>query len=85
MKNTVNGFNSRWKPERPFPMDMAGFAINISLIHEHSTSLFSYKSPRGFMESHFLQSLDIKREDLEPLAMHCTKVFVWHTRYRNLL
>ncbi|CAK5067689.1 unnamed protein product [Meloidogyne enterolobii] len=77
---TVNGFNSRWKPERPFPMDMAGFAINISLIHEHSTSLFSYKSPSGFMESHFLQSLDIKREDLEPLAMHCTKVFVWHTR-----
>uniref|UniRef100_A0A914N2T0 Galactosylgalactosylxylosylprotein 3-beta-glucuronosyltransferase n=1 Tax=Meloidogyne incognita TaxID=6306 RepID=A0A914N2T0_MELIC len=77
---TVNGFNSLWKPERPFPMDMAGFAINISLIHEHSTSLFSYKSPRGFMESRFLQSLDIKREELEPLAMHCTKVFVWHTR-----
>ncbi|KAL7076053.1 hypothetical protein ACQ4LE_004380 [Meloidogyne hapla] len=77
---TVNGFNSRWRPERPFPMDMAGFAINVSLIHEHSTSLFSYKSPRGFMESHFLQSLDIKIEDLEPLAMQCTKVFVWHTR-----
>jgi len=34
----------------------------------------------SLQESHFLQSLDIKREDLEPLAMHCTKVFVWHTR-----
>lgn len=25
----VVGWNSQWRPERPFPIDMAGFAINL--------------------------------------------------------
>ncbi|KAL3087339.1 hypothetical protein niasHS_008658 [Heterodera schachtii] len=76
----VSGFNAKWKPSRPFPIDMAAFAVNISLIHEHAGAEFSYKSPRGFLESHFLSALNLTRTDLEPLAKNGTRVYVWHTR-----
>ncbi|KAL3105653.1 hypothetical protein niasHT_029069 [Heterodera trifolii] len=76
----VSGFNAKWKPSRPFPIDMAAFAVNISLIHEHAGAEFSYKSPRGFLESHFLSALNFTRTDLEPLAKNGTRVYVWHTR-----
>lgn len=28
----VSGFNSAWRPDRDFPLDMAGFAINLNAI-----------------------------------------------------
>ena len=45
---TVIGFNSAWKPERPFPIDMAAFAINITLILENPDAGFKYDVPRGY-------------------------------------
>ncbi|CAJ0581586.1 unnamed protein product, partial [Mesorhabditis spiculigera] len=77
---SVVGFNAVWKPERPFPIDMAAFAVNISLVVEHPDAGFDYSVPRGFQESHFLTSLGLAPRDLEPKADHCTKVYVWHTR-----
>uniref|UniRef100_A0A915EQ36 Galactosylgalactosylxylosylprotein 3-beta-glucuronosyltransferase n=1 Tax=Ditylenchus dipsaci TaxID=166011 RepID=A0A915EQ36_9BILA len=77
---TVRGFNSVWKPDRPFPIDMASFAVNITRVLSYPNALFSYDSPRGFQESHLLESLQLKFTDLEPKAFKCSKVFVWHTR-----
>lgn len=75
----VKGYLSGWKPNRPFAIDMAGFAINLDLILLHPNVKFSYEMEIGFQESEFLGKITT-RDDLEPLADNCTKVYVWHTR-----
>ncbi|KAG7302021.1 hypothetical protein JYU34_013473 [Plutella xylostella] len=75
----VSGFNALWKPFRPFPIDMAGFAVAANLFLEHPEAKFSRKVQSGFQESVILNYF-VKKEDLEPLADNCTKVYVWHTR-----
>ncbi|CAI4224271.1 unnamed protein product [Auanema sp. JU1783] len=77
---SVVGFNAVWKPERPFPIDMAAFAVNLTLITQNPSAGFKYDVPRGYQESQFLTSLGVKRWELEPKAQKCTKVYVWHTR-----
>ncbi|KAL3082761.1 hypothetical protein niasHS_010563 [Heterodera schachtii] len=76
----VFGFNSKWKRQRPFPIDMASFAVNISRILTNAGGGFSYQTPRGYLESHFLISLNVTINEFEAKADNCTKVFVWHTR-----
>ncbi|KAL3265392.1 hypothetical protein HHI36_009598 [Cryptolaemus montrouzieri] len=75
----VAGYKSGWKPDRAFAIDMAGFGINIDLILTKPEAVFSYRMERGFQESQFLSYFTTK-EQLEPLADNCTKVYVWHTR-----
>ncbi|XP_050539684.1 galactosylgalactosylxylosylprotein 3-beta-glucuronosyltransferase I isoform X2 [Daktulosphaira vitifoliae] len=79
INNKVIGWNSAWRPERPFPVDMAGFAINIKLLLSYPKVLFSWSVSRGYQESAILSQV-ITKEKLEPLADNCTKVYVWHTR-----
>lgn len=76
----VVGFNSVWSPQRPYPVDMAGFAINVHLLLNHPDASFSYDVPRGFQESHILSQLISGWSQLEPKAANCTQVLVWHTR-----
>lgn len=73
--NKVIGFNAAWKPERPFPLDMAGFAINLRLLLEHKNAAFSYDVQGGYQESEILSEI-VSRDELEPLADCCTKVFI---------
>ncbi|XP_014229295.1 galactosylgalactosylxylosylprotein 3-beta-glucuronosyltransferase I-like [Trichogramma pretiosum] len=75
----VTGFNAVWKPDRPFPIDMAGFGINLQVILEKKTALFAYDIQSGFQESEILKQVTT-RDELEGLADGCTKVYVWHTR-----
>lgn len=75
----VVGFNSAWRPERPFPIDMAGFAINLQLFLKNPKAQFSFKVQGGYQESEILKHLATV-DELEPLADMCTKVYVWHTR-----
>ncbi|XP_017763552.1 PREDICTED: galactosylgalactosylxylosylprotein 3-beta-glucuronosyltransferase I [Eufriesea mexicana] len=77
--NKIIGFNAAWKPERPFPLDMAGFAINLRLLINKKDVLFSYDVQGGYQESEILSQI-VTRDELEPLADCCTKVYVWHTR-----
>ncbi|KOC61719.1 Galactosylgalactosylxylosylprotein 3-beta-glucuronosyltransferase I [Habropoda laboriosa] len=77
--NKVIGFNAAWKPDRPFPLDMAGFAINLRLLLENPDAVFSYDVQGGYQESEILKQI-VSRDELEPLADCCTKVYVWHTR-----
>ncbi|XP_017879148.1 galactosylgalactosylxylosylprotein 3-beta-glucuronosyltransferase I [Ceratina calcarata] len=77
--NKVIGFNAGWKPDRPFPLDMAGFAINLRLLLEHKDAEFSYDVEGGYQESEILRQI-VTRDELEPLADCCMKVYVWHTR-----
>lgn len=75
----VSGYKSGWKPNRPFAIDMAGFAINLDLILTKTEAKFSNQMEHGLQESEFLSYFTTK-EQLEPLADNCTKVYVWHTR-----
>lgn len=77
--NIVIGFNSAWHPERPFPIDMAGFAIGTDLILRNPDAVFSYDVQRGYQESEILRHITVL-EDLMPLANYCREVLVWHTR-----
>ena len=70
----VTGWYTFWKPERPFAMDMAGFAINIQLLFDNPKVVFELKVRRGYQESTLLSGLT-KMEELEPLANNCTEVF----------
>lgn len=79
----VTSFNSMWRKDRPFPMDMAGFAINLLSIISHSNATFSESEPIGFIESHFLKQFVKSWADLEPKADKCTKILVWHTKTQN--
>ncbi|NP_001082602.1 beta-1,3-glucuronyltransferase 3 L homeolog isoform X1 [Xenopus laevis] len=78
-KGRVVGFHTAWKPHRPFPIDMAGFAVSLSLLLSHPGARFDPNAERGFLESSLLGQL-VSVGELEPRADNCTKVWVWHTR-----
>ena len=76
----VTGWDVAWKPDRPFAVDMAGFAVNVNLFLSSPKAKFAYSVKRGMQESEFVRHLNINLKDLEPKADSCTKVYVWHTR-----
>ncbi|XP_050530043.1 galactosylgalactosylxylosylprotein 3-beta-glucuronosyltransferase S isoform X2 [Daktulosphaira vitifoliae] len=77
-KGKVIGFFDGWPASRKFPVDMAGFAVNIQLIFKYPQATMPYKA--GFEEDSFLTALNIQLEDIEPKAENCTKILVWHTQ-----
>ncbi|KAG8437913.1 hypothetical protein GDO86_008563 [Hymenochirus boettgeri] len=78
-KGQVVGFHTAWKTHRPFPFDMAGFAVSLSLLLSHPQVQFDPNAERGFLESSLLEHL-VSVGELEPRASNCTKILVWHTR-----
>lgn len=72
-KGQVTGWLAGWKPDRAFALDMAGFAVNLSLLLRETEAEFSIDAPRGFHETRFLEKL-VTREELEPKADMCKKV-----------
>lgn len=66
-----------WRPERPFPIDMAGFAISSDLFENNPNAMFSYEVQKGYQESEILRQV-ITRDKLQPLAVN--RILVWHTR-----
>lgn len=75
----VVSWYTSWKPERPFPIDMAGFAVNIKLVLRNADVAFSNNIPRGYQESHFLSKV-VSKDEVEAKADDCSKILVWHTR-----
>ena len=77
----VIGFSDDWFASRQYPVDMAGFAINIEFLRKRNPSAdtaMPYKA--GYEEDLFLQSLNLTLEEIEPLAEGCSEVLVWHTK-----
>ncbi len=72
-QDKVTGWYAGWRPERPFAMDMAGFALNIELLHERPDVRFDITAKRGYLETSLLEKL-VTMEELEPKADRCTKV-----------
>ncbi|XP_041864438.1 galactosylgalactosylxylosylprotein 3-beta-glucuronosyltransferase 1 [Melanotaenia boesemani] len=76
----VYGWKTVFDPHRPFAIDMAGFAVNLSLILSKPQAYFKLRGVKGgYQESSLLKEL-VTLSDLEPKASNCTKVLVWHTR-----
>lgn len=69
----VTGWFRSWGDHRPFPLDMAGFAVNLKLLLAHPSARFSHLVQRGMQESHLLSHL-VSINELEPKADNCTKV-----------
>ncbi|XP_045783871.1 galactosylgalactosylxylosylprotein 3-beta-glucuronosyltransferase S-like [Maniola jurtina] len=72
----VLGFFDSWPASRTFPVDMAGFAVNLDFLKDSANMPFI----AGHEEDKFLVSLDLDIDDIEPLASNCTKILVWHTK-----
>lgn len=71
-------FHTGWRPSRPFPMDMAGFAVSLKLVLANPDACFDGEAPMGFLESSFLKGL-VTMSELEPKADNCSKVRAFHT------
>ena len=74
----VVGWDVSWSPNRPFALDMAGFAVNVKHFLDRPKAKFAYSVKRGYQESEFLRHLVNNLEELESKAEN--QVLVWHTR-----
>lgn len=76
------GFYDGWVAGRKFPVDMAGFAINVGFLHARPNATMPFRA--GYEEDGFLKSLaPLEPRDVELLADNCTKVLVWHTQTKK--
>ena len=49
------GWDVGWNPDRPFALDMAGFAINLQLLLSRPEAKFSFFVKRGHQETEILR------------------------------
>ncbi|XP_067006042.2 galactosylgalactosylxylosylprotein 3-beta-glucuronosyltransferase P isoform X2 [Anabrus simplex] len=76
------GFYDSWIGYRKYPVDMAGFAVNIDFMKKHPHAYVPYS--QGYEEDGFLKSLEsLKVTDIEVKASNCTKILVWHTQIKK--
>ncbi|NWX25418.1 B3GA2 glucuronosyltransferase, partial [Notiomystis cincta] len=74
----VVGWYTGWRADRPFAIDMAGFAVSLQVILSHPKAVFKRRgSQPGMQESDFLKQITTV-EELEPKANNCTKVQLAH-------
>ena len=89
---TINGWHSISARDRPFPMDMAGFAMTVDAVIESKARFRSSMKP-GHLESSFLiQVMKLKskrtghlvnwevQSKMIGLGNGCRDVLVWHTK-----
>lgn len=74
------GFYDGWPGDRRFPVDMAGFAVNLDYFQIEDANM-PYIA--GHEEDEFLQSIGLKLEHIEPKAKNCTEILVWHTQAKK--
>uniref|UniRef100_G1NM54 Galactosylgalactosylxylosylprotein 3-beta-glucuronosyltransferase n=1 Tax=Meleagris gallopavo TaxID=9103 RepID=G1NM54_MELGA len=73
----VVGWYTGWRADRPFAIDMAGFAVSLQVILSHPKAVFKRRgSQPGMQESDFLKQITTV-EELEPKANNCTKVPIY--------
>ncbi|CAL4063973.1 unnamed protein product [Meganyctiphanes norvegica] len=77
----IEAFHDGFQWGRKFSVDMAGFAVNLRLLHINPDATIPTRV--SYLEDGFLKKLRIDLKDLEPLADGCTQVLVWHTKTRS--
>lgn len=70
---TVSGFYDGWIGGRKFPVDMAGFAVNVAFFLSREKAKMPFTP--GYEEDGFLKSLlPFELTEIELLASNCTEV-----------
>uniref|UniRef100_A0A182IPX0 Galactosylgalactosylxylosylprotein 3-beta-glucuronosyltransferase n=1 Tax=Anopheles atroparvus TaxID=41427 RepID=A0A182IPX0_ANOAO len=77
----VEGFFDSWPAKRKWPVDMAGFAVNLEYLALSPNATMPFKA--GYEEDEFLKSIGLKLQDIEPKANNCTEILVWHTQTKG--
>jgi len=72
----VTGWHTGWDLERPFPLDMAGFAVGLPLLLARMNAKMDPHAKRGYVESSLLSSLITGMDELEAKADDCSKVSI---------
>ena len=72
----VTGWHTAWEVNRPFPLDMAGFAVGLPLLLARKGARMNQYAKRGFVESSLLSNLINGIDELEPKADDCSKVIM---------
>ncbi|XP_043283252.1 galactosylgalactosylxylosylprotein 3-beta-glucuronosyltransferase P [Venturia canescens] len=76
------GFYDGWIAGRKFPVDMAGFAVNVEFLLKRRNATMPYRA--GFEEDGFLKSLaPLEPSEIELLADNCTRILAWHTQTKR--
>lgn len=82
----VTGWHTAWEVDRPFPLDMAGFAIGLPLLLARKQAKMNQFAKRGYVESSLLNNLVTGMGELEPKADDCSKVmylFIYLRMYHH--
>lgn len=74
----ITGFHDPWIGGRKFPLDTAGFAVDLQYLIAHPKA--NFPSSIGYEEDGFLKSLQFQVDQINPIAQNCTQLFVWHTK-----
>lgn len=74
-------FLDSWVAGRRWPVDMAGFAVNLAYMSQYPRVNMPFKP--GYEEDLFLRSIDLHIDQIEPKGANCTEVLVWHTQTKN--
>lgn len=61
-----------------WPVDMAGFAVNLNYLAKFPNASMPFRA--GYEEDSFLKSIGLRLSDIEPKAKDCTEIYVWHTQ-----
>lgn len=70
---TLAGFYDGWIGGRKYPVDMAGFAVNVKFFLSRPKAIMPYDA--GYEEDRFLRSLaPLNNTEIELLASNCTQV-----------
>ena len=72
----VTGWHTVWELERPFPLDMAGFAVGLPLLLAREEAKMNQYAKRGYVESSLLSGLVTGINELEAKADNCSKVIM---------
>lgn len=71
---SISGFYDGWIGGRKFPVDMAGFAVNVNFLLSRPNASMPYKP--GYEEDGFLKSLSpLNLTEIELMASNCTQVW----------
>ncbi|KAH8327945.1 hypothetical protein KR067_001975 [Drosophila pandora] len=80
-KGKVVAFLDSWIAGRRWPVDMAGFAVNLDYMAKYPYVNMPYKP--GYEEDLFLRSIGLRMDQIEPRGSNCTEVLVWHTQTKS--
>ncbi|XP_001353933.3 galactosylgalactosylxylosylprotein 3-beta-glucuronosyltransferase P isoform X1 [Drosophila pseudoobscura] len=78
----LDGYYDGWIGGRKYPVDMAGFAVNIKFLRQRPHAQMPFKP--GYEEDGFLRSLaPLDNDEIDLLADECRDILTWHTQTKK--